>query len=69
MHEFLETAIRRLDEEEKTVLSLYYEEGMSPQEIGQIMNLPAKRVYQLKAQAILRLRTALNRRLMRRQKT
>lgn len=68
-HELLETAIRRLDDEEKAVLSLYYQEGMSPQEIGQIMNLPAKRVYQLKAQAILRLRTALNRRLMRRQKT
>lgn len=65
MHEFLETALRRLDQEEKVVLSLYYEEGMSPQEIAQIMNLPAKRVYQLKAQAILRLRTALNRRLLR----
>jgi RNA polymerase sigma factor for flagellar operon FliA len=67
MHEFLETAIRRLDDEEKTVLSLYYEEGMSPQEIAQIMNLPSKRVYQLKAQSILRLRTALNRRLLRKQ--
>jgi RNA polymerase sigma factor for flagellar operon FliA len=69
MHEFLETAIRRLDDDERTVLSLYYEEGMSPQEIAQIMNLPSKRVYQLKAQSILRLRTALNRRLLRKQTT
>jgi RNA polymerase sigma factor for flagellar operon FliA len=67
MHQFLKAAIRRLDDEERTVLNLYYEEGRTPQEIGGIMNLPAKRVYQLKAQSILRLRTALNRRLLRKQ--
>ncbi len=50
------------------VLSLYYEEGMTPQEITTITNLPVKRVYQLKAQAILRLRADLGRRLVRRSK-
>jgi RNA polymerase sigma factor for flagellar operon FliA len=65
IHEFLEAAIRRLDDDDRTVLCLYYHEERSPQEIGRIMNLPAKRVYQLKAQSILRLRTALNRRVMR----
>lgn len=59
-------AIRHLSEEERMVLHLYYEENLSPQEIARVMSLPARRVYQLKAQAILRLRTALNRRLLRR---
>jgi RNA polymerase sigma factor FliA len=63
--EFLATAIRRLDSEEQAVLSLYYQEGMVPQEIAQIMNLPVKRVYQLKAQSILRLRASMQRRTMR----
>lgn len=63
--EFLATAIRRLDSEEQAVLSFYYQEGMGPQEIAQIMNLPVKRVYQLKAQSILRLRAAMQRRIMR----
>jgi RNA polymerase sigma factor FliA len=62
---FLATAITRLDSEEQAVLSLYYQEGMGPQEIAQIMNLPVKRVYQLKAQSIVRLRASLERRTMR----
>ena len=66
--EFLATAIRRLDSEEQAVLSLYYQEGMVPQEIAQIMNLPVKRVYQLKAQSILRLRASMQRRTMREKK-
>ena len=63
--EFLATAIRRLDSDEQAVLSFYYQEGMGPQEIAQIMNLPVKRVYQLKAQSILRLRASMQRRTMR----
>jgi len=63
--EFLATAIRRLDSEEQAILSLYYQESMGPQEIAQIMNLPVKRVYQLKAQSILRLRASMHRRIMR----
>jgi RNA polymerase sigma factor for flagellar operon FliA len=66
--EFLATAIRHLDSEEQAVLSLYYQEGMGPQEIAQIMNLPVKRVYQLKAQSILRLRASMQRRTMREKK-
>jgi RNA polymerase sigma factor for flagellar operon FliA len=66
--EFLATAIRHLDSEEQAVLSLYYQEGVGPQEIAQIMNLPVKRVYQLKAQSILRLRASMQRRTMREKK-
>ena len=66
--EFLATAVQRLDSEEQAVLSLYYQEGMGPQEIAQIMNLPVKRIYQLKAQSIVRLRASLQRRTMRNKK-
>jgi RNA polymerase sigma factor for flagellar operon FliA len=66
LHSFLDEAIRRLAPEEQTVLSLHYDEELSPQEIARIMKIPAKRVYQLKAQAILRLRATLNRRVLRR---
>ena len=63
--EFLATAVQRLDSEEQAVLSLYYQEGKGPQEIAQIMNLPVKRIYQLKAQSIVRLRASLQRRTTR----
>jgi RNA polymerase sigma factor for flagellar operon FliA len=62
--EFLAVAIQRLDSEEQAVLSFYYQEGMGPQEIAQIMNLPVKRIYQLKAQSILRLRASMQRRAL-----
>jgi RNA polymerase sigma factor for flagellar operon FliA len=66
LRELLRKGIERLDDEERAVLSFYYDEEMAPQEIAQIMGLPAKRVYQLKSQAILRLRSAVGRRLMKR---
>jgi RNA polymerase sigma factor FliA len=69
LSQLLEHAIHRLPPEEQTLLSLSYEEGMSPQEIAQIMKLPIKRVYQLKSQSILRLKTSLQRRLLRRPKS
>jgi RNA polymerase sigma factor FliA len=69
MAELLEKALGKISAEEQVVLSLYYEEGMAPQEIATITNLPVKRVYQLKAQAILRLRADLGRRLVRRTKS
>jgi RNA polymerase sigma factor for flagellar operon FliA len=69
IHELLRKGIEHLEPDEQTVLGLYYEEGMAPQEIAQIMSLPAKRVYQIKAQAIIRLRNTLGRRLMRKEST
>jgi RNA polymerase sigma factor for flagellar operon FliA len=66
LRELLGKSIERLDEEERAVLSLYYDQEMAPQEIAQIMALPVKRVYQLKSQAVLRLRAAVGRKLMRR---
>jgi len=66
MADLLEKALGRISTEEQLVLSLYFEEGLTPQEITTVTNLPVKRVYQLKAQAILRLRADLGRRLVRR---
>jgi RNA polymerase sigma factor for flagellar operon FliA len=69
MAQLLETALGKISKEEQVVLSLYYEEGMTPQEITTITKLPVKRVYQLKAQAILRLRADLGRRMLRRSRS
>jgi RNA polymerase sigma factor FliA len=66
MAQLLEKALGRISTDEQTILSLYYEEGLAPQEIATVTKLPIKRVYQLKAQAILRLRADLGRRLLRR---
>jgi len=44
---------------EQTVLSLYYHEEMTLREIAEIVHLHESRIYQLKSQAILRLRARL----------
>ena len=69
MAQLLEKALGRISAEEQTLLGLYYEEGLTPQEISVVTKLPIKRVYQMKAQAILRLRADLGRRLLRRSRT
>lgn len=52
-------AIERLPERERLVISLYYYEGLTFKEIGQVMNISESRVYQLHAQAIARMRAYL----------
>jgi RNA polymerase sigma factor for flagellar operon FliA len=44
------------------VLGLYYQEELTLREIAQVMNLHLSRISQLKSQAILRLRTFLEKR-------
>ena len=53
--------MQRMPENERTVLSLYYKEELNLREIGSIMNLHTTRISQLRAQAILRLRTLMER--------
>jgi len=53
------TSIDRIPKPERTVLSLYYHEELNLREIAEVMNLHLSRISQLKTQAILRLRTAL----------
>jgi RNA polymerase sigma factor for flagellar operon FliA len=52
-------AISQMPEIEKTVLSLFYFEEITLREISRIVDLCEARVYQLKAQALLRLRSYL----------
>ncbi len=54
------TAIDRLPERERLLLSLYYHEELTMKEISSLMGVSESRVCQLHMQAILRLRTALN---------
>jgi RNA polymerase sigma factor for flagellar operon FliA len=54
--EILAAAIQRLPEREKIVIGLYYYEGLTLKEIGEILGVTESRVSQLHTKAILRLR-------------
>lgn len=49
-------AIRRLEDRERLVLSLYYERSLTLREIGKVLEVCESRVWQLHARAILRIR-------------
>jgi len=53
-------AIRALPEKERTVIALYYHEGITMKEVGAVLGLTESRVSQLHAQALLRLRGLLH---------
>jgi len=57
--EILAQAIERLPEREKTVIALYYYEGLTLKEIGQVLGVTESRVSQLHTKAVLRLRAKL----------
>jgi RNA polymerase sigma factor for flagellar operon FliA len=57
LERLLAEAIERMPPVERTVLSLYYHEEMTLREIAKIVDLHESRVSQLKSQAILRLRS------------
>jgi len=58
--EILAKAISQLGEREKTVLSLYYYEGLTLAEIGEILGVTESRVCQIHTKAVLQLRTRLS---------
>ena len=58
--EVLAGKIGELPERERFILSLYYWEGMTMREIGQILELTESRVCQLHSQAVLRLKAKLS---------
>lgn len=60
MREILASAIERLTEREKTVIALYYYEGLTLKEIGQVLGVTESRVSQLHTKAVLRLRARLH---------
>lgn len=51
--------MKRMPENERTVLSLYYKEELNLREIASIMDLHTTRISQLRAQGILRLRALM----------
>lgn len=54
-------AIARLPEKEKLVVALYYYEGLTMKEIGEVMDVSESRICQLHTKAILRMRGYLGR--------
>jgi len=56
----LADAIERLPEREKTVIALYYYEGLTLKEIGQVLGVTESRVSQLHTKSVLRLRARLH---------
>lgn len=57
----LALAIERMPKSERTVLSLYYYEELNLREIAEVMNMHLSRIAQLRTQAILRLRSHMER--------
>ncbi|MCL1917933.1 MAG: FliA/WhiG family RNA polymerase sigma factor [Peptococcaceae bacterium] len=57
----LSEAVDRLSEKERMVVALYYQEELTLKEIAVIMKLSESRISQLHAQAVMRLRGALER--------
>ena len=58
--DILADAIERLPEREKTVIALYYYEGLTLKEIGQVLGVTESRVSQLHTKSVLRLRARLH---------
>jgi len=58
--DILAGAIERLPDREKTVIALYYYEGLTLKEIGQVLGVTESRVSQLHTKAVLRLRARLH---------
>jgi RNA polymerase sigma factor for flagellar operon FliA len=62
LERLLSRSITNLPKVERTVLALYYHEELNLREIAGIMDLHLSRISQLKSQAVLRLRAAMQKR-------
>jgi RNA polymerase sigma factor FliA len=62
LQKLLAEAIGKMPDVEKTVLSLYYYEELTLREISKIVRLHESRISQLKSQAVLRLRSYMEKR-------
>jgi len=62
LQRILTDAIDKMPRTERTVITLYYHEELTLREISKVVNLHESRVSQLKSQAILRLRSYVERR-------
>jgi RNA polymerase sigma factor for flagellar operon FliA len=62
LEQLLAQGIAAMPKPERTVISLYFKEELTLAEIGRVLDLHLSRVSQLKSQAILRLRTFMQKR-------
>lgn len=62
LESLLHSAVARMPDAEKTVITLYYYEELTLREISKILGLHESRISQLKTQATLRLRALLEKR-------
>ena len=60
MRQLLAESINSMSEREKTVLTLYYYEGLTLSEIGQVLGVTESRVCQIHTKSVLRLRSRLS---------
>lgn len=60
MRQILAESINRLSEREKIVLTLYYYEGMTLAEIGDVLGVTESRVCQIHTKAVLHMRSRLS---------
>ena len=58
--EYLANALDMLKEKDKTILTLYYYEGLTLKQIGNVLEVSESRVCQLHSRAIVHLRSELN---------
>lgn len=60
MRQILARSINRMPEREKVVLTLYYYEGLTLAEIGQVLGVTESRVCQIHTKAVLQLRSRIS---------
>jgi RNA polymerase sigma factor for flagellar operon FliA len=60
LRSIMRTEIRRLPEREKLVLSLYYDEGLTLAEIGEVLGVTESRVSQIHTKSVLHLRSRMS---------
>ncbi len=60
LRQALATAINRMPEREKVVLTLYYYEGLTLAEIGDVLGVTESRVCQIHTRAVLQLRSKMS---------
>jgi RNA polymerase sigma factor for flagellar operon FliA len=60
LSQIMRAEIKKLPEREKLVLSLYYDEGLTLSEIGQVLGVTESRVSQIHTKSVLHLRSRLS---------
>ncbi len=60
LSQIMRTEIKKLPDREKLVLSLYYDEGLTLSEIGQVLEVTESRVSQIHTKSVLHLRARLS---------